>query len=942
MNARTIHVTTLAIVVLCAAWALVAPSPAAAYVVCSEKCPHEYMAIKALQVFPAGEVASNFASVQAGITEEDEFDHVYGLNIDIPLAGQPLVTATHFWDADLGPDAPATNAAILGTFQNSWQKVRALWMLALGAYAKGDKPKAYHYLGHIVHHFGDNTVPAHVHDDPHGPEPIDDDSFHDWMDTKDDNGGEPTNARVSQAELTALHDAGPIAIPDGETDALHFLLYDENQYADFFASDDYDGDSTAGGYDGSSAGRQAVQAELDTLASDPNLVRLQDHDEFDDNDSGDDNDDGDLGVVRQYSYLRGIRSIAALYKLFEATVRNQITATVTIDEVTANDWHDYGEVCIPNPIPFADPICAQAKVSSADFYARLDMGNRHGRNRGEQAKNDDHIAPGWTFGHSVGTSGTLPVRVEIWDHDGAYDEFTTGGSDDVSDIKPGDGTGLNLSVDIAKCLAGADGAVSGDATGKCGVPITSSGGDHLEASTVRFTVRLSKSPPKADAGGPYTTDEGDNVELNATGSTDPDNDITTYAWDLDGDGACDDVTNDATPDFTAVGQDGTTTVKVCVTDAVGLTSEDTATVTVNNVTPSIDLSSTSPVTENTSVTVSGTVTDPGWQEDLSATISWGDGSAPQALAGTLEKVRPDATLQFSANHTYGDNGTFTARVCASDDDTTPCQTIDLVVTNTPPTATIDMSGAVDVNGTPTIIAHAGSAVAFAGRSIDPGSDDLTLTWTWGDGTAASQTTSLVNPPGADTALSPSIQPRDVTSSPSHTFAGACAYETTFAAADDDGGTASQTAAVIIVGNGKPNQGAGWWKQEFRFYNEGKGPSNFTAARLQCYLRIMGSLSRVFDEANDASTFPRAQAILETKQTSAMDELFDQQLLAALMNFANGAMEHNRLVDTDGDKVAGTRFLDAMRAAETLRLNPNRTRVQVDRMKALVQSWTLLP
>jgi hypothetical protein len=148
--------------------------------------------------------------------------------------------------------------------------------------------------------------------------------------------------------------------------------------------------------------------------------------------------------------------------------------------------------------------------------------------------------------------------------------------------------------------------------------------------------------------------------------------------------------------------------------------------------------------------------------------------------------------------------------------------------------------------------------------------------------------------------------------------------------------------VIIVGNGKPNQGAGWWKQEFRFYNEGKGPSNFTAARLQCYLRIMGSLSRVFDEANDASTFPRAQAILETKQTSAMDELFDQQLLAAWMNFANGAMEHNRLVDTNGDKVADTRFLDAMRAAETLRLNPNRTRVQVDRMKALVQSWTLLP
>ena len=101
---------------------------------------------------------------------------------------------------------------------------------------------------------------------------------------------------------------------------------------------------------------------------------------------------------------------------------------------------------------------------------------------------------------------------------------------------------------------------------------------------------MSKSPPTADAGGPYTTDEGTNVRLDGTESSDPDNDIVSHAWDLDGDGACDDATG-ATPDFTQVGQDDTFTVKLCVTDAVGLTAEDTATVTVRNVAPTVGITS---------------------------------------------------------------------------------------------------------------------------------------------------------------------------------------------------------------------------------------------------------------------------------------------------------------------------------------------------------------
>jgi hypothetical protein len=43
--------------------------------------------------------------------------------------------------------------------------------------------------------------------------------------------------------------------------------------------------------------------------------------------------------------------------------------------------------------------------------------------------------------------------------------------------------------------------------------------------------------PTADAGGPYSVDEGSTLVLDGSGSTDPDaDDVLTYEWDLDGDG----------------------------------------------------------------------------------------------------------------------------------------------------------------------------------------------------------------------------------------------------------------------------------------------------------------------------------------------------------------------------------------------------------------------
>ena len=97
--------------------------------------------------------------------------------------------------------------------------------------------------------------------------------------------------------------------------------------------------------------------------------------------------------------------------------------------------------------------------------------------------------------------------------------------------------------------------------------------------TAQATVTVNNVAPTADAGGPYTTDEGVDVTLTAVGSTDPGGDIVSYAWDLDNDGQYDDATG-VTATFNSATA-GTYTVGVLVTDDDDASDTDTATVTVN-------------------------------------------------------------------------------------------------------------------------------------------------------------------------------------------------------------------------------------------------------------------------------------------------------------------------------------------------------------------------
>jgi subtilisin family serine protease len=558
----------------------------------------------------------------------------------------------------------------------------------------------------------------------------------------------------------------------------------------------------------------------------------------------------------------------------------------------------------------------------------------------------DQVDNGQTDYYTFNSNGAAPPRVTLVWSDPAATQLAATTLINNLDLRLTDPDGVVVQPFVLDPANPANAATRGNdarnpvevvagTTGKAGTWTVSVAGTTVPTGPQQYTLVTPESaaanrPPVANADGPYTTPEGTNVGLNAGASTDPDSDPLTYAWAFDGDGVFDDATG-ATPTFDRVGQDGAYTVAVKVTDDDGAFDIATSTVNVTNVAPSVlNLASNGPKDELASITVTGTISDPGWLEGLTATINWGDGSPVEPVSGTLENVRPNATLTFSVSHAYGDDsgaGTFTATVCGLDDDTSTCAPIALTITNKAPTATISLAGTVLINGVPTFIAHVGVPVPFTADSYDPGSDDRTTTWDWGDGAPSPDTSTLsLNDPAynPDPDPSPTVNPRTVTDPEPHAFSDACFYTVTFKAADDDGGSASDTVKVIIAGNAAVERNAGYWQTQYR-----PRPTAFTEAQRVCYLAIAGFMSKVFDEVRDASTVPKAFDVLAVNGNLgiALQQL-DRQLLTAWLNFANGAFDLNELVDTDGVGGPDTMFSTVMATAEAVRLNPASTEAQL--------------
>lgn len=544
-------------------------------------------------------------------------------------------------------------------------------------------------------------------------------------------------------------------------------------------------------------------------------------------------------------------------------------------------------------------------------------------------------ANGWQVGDWINAGQVLGIEGDVGRASGRHLHFEVGLPADPADLTPFSELGGFMVPNFGDNLV----------PRICGIE------DMLFVEDEEYTAAAcANAAPTASAGGPYVVSEGLTVLLDGSGSSDPDGLALTYAWTP---AAALSDSSVAQPTFNAM-DDGVTNFTLTVFDQVeALWASAQTSVTVNNVAPTvtIDPAQVTVIDEGATLQVSASFVDPGvldapftaqvqcydvtgYALAVPATVNVTGNAGP--LTGTISAACP-----FGDTSRFGQpaSGTFVVNVSITDKDGGAGEaSFAVTVRNTAPVAAIGLAGATEINGVPTFIASAGQPVQFTASVTDAGSDDLYLTWSWGDGTNDADTR-LLSPPGTDPFPSPSVNPRAVASQRSHAWTQACFYTITLAATDDDGGQGSASANVIIAGNSGRARGVGYWLPQYRNNRN----NAFGAQTLGCYLEIAAHMSAVFDEVRGGTgSLAQAAAVLQTggSKGDIVEEL-DQQLLAAWLNFANGAFGWSSLVDANGDRVPDTAFASAITAAEAVRLDPGASRAALEAQKRILESINLM-
>jgi N-acetylneuraminic acid mutarotase len=253
------------------------------------------------------------------------------------------------------------------------------------------------------------------------------------------------------------------------------------------------------------------------------------------------------------------------------------------------------------------------------------------------------------------------------------------------------------------------------------------------APTVQITGAASgPGPTPPFVPGPFSIGEGVQLQLNATAS-DPDGDPLTYAWSLVSGGGTLNTFGPPGPSASYTNGDGPSaaTVQVTVTDSFGATATATANITVNNVAPAVQIFGgpfTTSESQFQNLNSSGSFFDRGASDGLwTATVDYGDGTGVQSLPFSQSSSGFGTNGNFSLNHRYADNGTFTVTVAVEDKDLGKgTATATVVVNNAAPQVFLPMSASTVV----------GSTNDFGCASFnDQGSADApwTATVNYGDG-----------------------------------------------------------------------------------------------------------------------------------------------------------------------------------------------------------------
>lgn len=273
---------------------------------------------------------------------------------------------------------------------------------------------------------------------------------------------------------------------------------------------------------------------------------------------------------------------------------------------------------------------------------------------------------------------------------------------------------------------------------------------------VEMTYELGTGGPTAVAGGPYSGAEGAAITVNGGASTGA---PTLYEWDCAGDGTYE--YSGAAATFGCVYPDNGTYFAGLRVTGNGQTQTDTATVTVTNVAPTASIGGSTGGAEGSSLSFTGTATDPGSADTHTYAWTFGDGTSSTAQ---------------NASHTYADDGTFSITLTVTDDDgASATATSSVTVTNVAPTAG---------HGGP-YTGSEGSPVLFSGSETDPGTaDSHTYAWTFGDGTTGTG------------------------QNPSHTYLDDGVFTVSVTVTDDDGGASPAATTTATISNEAPTANAG--------------------------------------------------------------------------------------------------------------------------------------
>ncbi|UCE39294.1 MAG: hypothetical protein JSW00_08770 [Thermoplasmata archaeon] len=310
-------------------------------------------------------------------------------------------------------------------------------------------------------------------------------------------------------------------------------------------------------------------------------------------------------------------------------------------------------------------------------------------------------------------------------------------------------------------------------------------------------------PPVADANGPYSADEGTTVVFDGSGSYDPEGDPLEFRWDLDGDGNWDtNWSSSATVTFTW-GDDYTGNINLQVRDLLGLKGEDTTTVTVNNVAPTIE-EIKAYITVNFTLRIAGEkwhnvelfVLEDGTQIGYAEVVRYPGSPDDQAVTITaicdVTKVISVKVLYTPLNDTVNGqiNGATPCWVNISFEDGGYNRSHHTFNVKHPDT----WEWIIGVNKY-----FVGHEITFESTASDPGSDDLTFTWFWDDLTPDTVTTYFNNGVSPDPYPSPGgIYPVSQFDQHGHTFYANGNYNVQLTVTDDDGDSTSVVIVVILI------------------------------------------------------------------------------------------------------------------------------------------------